>query len=148
MNAGRGVSLIELLVVMLIVAVLAAAAAPAWHDHVIRTRRHEAQATLQRLMLQQERYFTQHGSYVAFSAATADQAPQFQWWSGAAPQASGYEIAGQACDGDTIELCVQLVAMPGTARVDAHFRDPGCDQLTLTSTGQRLARGPLAHCWR
>ncbi|MET0321993.1 MAG: type IV pilin protein [Duganella sp.] len=149
MNARRGFSMIELLVVMLIVAMLAAAAAPAWHDHVLRTRRHEAQATMQRLMLQQERFFTQHGTYLAFSAgATGEQERQFQWWSGATPQGSGHEIEGKACDGEVIDTCVQLVATPGTARVDPRFRDAQCDQLTLTSTGQQLARGPHPNCWR
>jgi type IV pilus assembly protein PilE len=42
---------------------------------------------------------------------------------------------------------VQLVAMPGTAQVDAKFRDDDCGKLTLTSTGLRLASGPATGCW-
>jgi type IV pilus assembly protein PilE len=149
MKPAHGFSMIEMLVVMMIVALLAAAAAPAWNDHVIRTRRHQAQATMQRLMLQQERYFTQHGTYLAFSASTTgEQERQFQWWSGATPQTSGHEIEGKPCDGESIALCVQLVATPGTPQVDARFRDAECDQLLLTSTGLRLARGPHTNCWR
>ncbi|OEZ96014.1 type IV pilin protein [Duganella phyllosphaerae] len=151
MNAPRGFSVIELLVVCMIAMVLAAVAAPAWNDHLVRTRRYEAQATMQRLMLQQERYFTQHGSYLAFGAeAKGDDAEQrqFQWWSGATAPASGYEIEGKACDGYTLDICVQLVATPGTRRVDARFRDADCGQLVLSSSGLRQAAGPQENCWR
>jgi len=151
MNTSRGFSMIELLVVCVIAMLLAAVAAPAWNDHLVRTRRHEAQATMQRLMLQQERYFTQHGSYLAFGPAVQGDDPeqrQFQWWSGATAPASGYEIEGKACDGHTLDTCVQLVATPGTPRVDARFRDADCGELTLTSSGLRQAGGPRADCWR
>lgn len=151
MSTPRGFSMIELLVVCIIAMVLAAVAAPAWHDHLVRTRRYEAQATMQRLMLQQERYFTQHGSYLAFDAQTKGDDPQtrqFQWWSGATAPASGYEIEGKACDGHTLDTCVQLVATPGTQRVDGRFRDADCGQLALTSSGLRQSTGPQANCWR
>ena len=65
-RARRGFSMIELLIVMVILAVLAAAAMPAWQQHVISTRRNEAQAMLLKLMLQQERYFTQHAHISRF----------------------------------------------------------------------------------
>ena len=104
---------------------------------------------MQRLMLQQERFFTQHGTYLAFGAATNGvEERRFQWWSGATPTTSGYEIEGKACDGETVQACIQLVAKPGTALVDARYRDADCGQLALTSTGLRLATGPQLHCWR
>lgn len=149
MNPPRGLTMIEMLVVCVMLCLLAAAAAPAWNDHLVRTRRLEAQATMQRLMLQQERFFTQHGTYLAFGAASnGDEERQFQWWSGVTPQASGYEIEGKACDNQTVQACIQLVASPGTPLVDARFRDADCGQLVLTSTGLRLATGPQLGCWR
>jgi len=143
MSTARGLTMIEMLIVCVMLCLLAAAAAPAWNEHMVRTRRLEAQATMQRLMLQQERYFTQHGTYLAFGAER-----QFQWWSGTMPPASGYEIEGKACDGETVQACIQLVATPGTPLVDARYRDADCGQLVLTSTGLRLATGPQLHCWR
>ena len=149
MNAPRGLTMIEMLIVCVMLSLLAAAAAPAWHEHLVRTRRLEAQATMQRLMLQQERYFTQHGTYLAFGVASNGvEERQFQWWSGATPPTSGYEIEGKACDGETVQACMQLVATPGTPRVDARYRDADCGQLVLTSTGARLASGPHLNCWR
>ena len=149
MSAARGFTVIELLIALVVLALLGAAVAPAWHEQVVRTRRHEAQATMERLMLQQERYYTQNGSYLAFSARSTDpEQRQFQWWSGASAQTSSHEIEGRACDGQRLSECLQLLATPGTAMVDAGFRDRGCEQLILTSTGLRLARGPQSQCWR
>ncbi|NYE61129.1 type IV pilus assembly protein PilE [Duganella sp. 1224] len=143
-----GFSLVELLVALVILAVLAAQAMPVYQQHIIRTRRGEAQSALLKLMLQQERFHTQHNTYVAFSAAsTAPEARHFPWWSGASPQSSAYQVEGKACDGELIVECVQIVATPGTAQVDASFRDPDCGVLTLTSTGLRLASGPATGCW-
>jgi type IV pilus assembly protein PilE len=149
MSTARGLTMIEMLIVCVMLCLLAAAGAPAWNEHMVRTRRLEAQATMQRLMLQQERYFTQHGTYLAFGAANNGvEERQFQWWSGTMPPASGYEIEGKACDGETVQACIQLVATPGTPLVDARYRDADCGQLVLTSTGLRLATGPQLHCWR
>jgi type IV pilus assembly protein PilE len=143
-----GYSMIELLVVVILLAVLATQAMPAYHQHVVRTRRNEAQSALLKLMLQQERYYSQHNTYVAFSSASAEsEARQFQWWSGSSPARSAYELEGRACDGEPIAQCVQLVATPGTAQVDRRFRDDDCGVLMLSSTGQRLASGAASGCW-
>lgn len=143
-----GFSLIELLVVLVIMAVLASQAMPAWQQHVVRTKRGEAHSALLKLMMQQERYHTQTNSYIAFAAGVAEaEAHNFQWWSGASAPTSAYEIEGKACDGELIEQCVQVVAMPGTGQVDGKFRDDDCGRLTLTSTGLRLASGPATGCW-
>jgi type IV pilus assembly protein PilE len=143
-----GFSLIELLVVLFIIGVLAASAMPAYQQHVVRTRRSEAQSALLKLMMQQERFHSQHNRYVAFSAGDAEpEARHFQWWSGASAPLSAYEIEGKACDGELIAQCIQIIARPGTALVDSRFRDSDCRELTLTSAGQRFASGPASGCW-
>lgn len=147
--AGRGFTLVELMVVLAVLGILAALAYPGYSEHVVRTRRTEAQVALQALMQQQERYFTQHNRYIAFGAAAAvPDARLFRWWSGASAATSAYEIEGKACDGQDIADCVQLIATPGTARVDSTFRDSRCERLILTSTGLHLASGPATRCWR
>lgn len=148
MARSRGFSLIEVLVTLLIVALLAAAAIPSFQQHVIRSKRVEAQAALLMLMQQQERYFTQNNRFLEFSAGSAGvEERRFQWWSGISAASSAYELEGRACAGERIEDCVQLTATPGTAQVDAQFKDTECEQLILTSTGQRQATGAGARCW-
>ncbi len=144
-----GLSLVELLIALAVAGIIAAAAYPDFGQHVVRQRRTEAQGALQRMMQQQERYYTLHNRYVAFGPESVDaDARLFRWYSGASAARSAYEISGRACDNDTIERCVQLVATPGTRRVDANFRDSECEQLILTSTGERRATGPGPRCWR
>lgn len=143
-----GFSLVELAVVLLIMAVLAAQAMPAYQQHVIRTRRSEAQSALLKLMMQQERFHTQNNKYIAFSASASEpEARHFQWWSGASPKTSAYELEGKACEDELIAQCIQIVATPGTELVDSRFRDEDCRILKLTSTGLRLATGPATGCW-
>lgn len=142
---ATGSTLIGVLLAIAIVAILAAVAVPVWREAVIRMRRSEAQATLQEVMQQQERYFTRFNSYAAFSSQSASE---FRWWSGRAAHSSAYELEGKACDGQEIRDCIQLVATPGTSNVDSSFRDPTCERLILTSSGLHLATGPAHSCWR
>ena len=148
-RTAAGATLAGLLLALAIACLLAAAALPVWSQAVIAMRRAEAQAALQALMQQEERYYTQFNRYMAFSAASSDPAArQFRWWSGRQPASSAYEIEGRACAGQTIDSCIELLATPGTANVDAHFQDPQCARLTLTSTGLQQASGPGPRCWR
>jgi type IV pilus assembly protein PilE len=145
----RGFTLIELLIVLVLALILSAAAFPAYTEFAVRARRVEGQAALLLLMQQQERYHSQRGSYLAFAAdATDDEAKAFRWWSGSTASRSAYEVEGKACEGESIRDCVQLVAKPGTARVDPAFRDEACGNLILTSNGLRLATGASISCWR
>ncbi|AVR99135.1 type IV pilin protein [Pseudoduganella armeniaca] len=145
----RAFTLTEVLVALAVCGIVGAVALPTYQEQLVRARRTEAQAALQRLMQQQERYFTLHNRYVAFGPdSTDDDARQFRWWSGTRPERSAYEIAGRACDDRPLEECVQLVATPGTRRVDVHFRDASCGQLILTSLGERRASGTDPRCWR
>lgn len=147
-SGASGYTLLELMVVLVIASILMALALPAYQQAVIRARRTEAQVALWQLLQQQERFYTQANSYQVFSAsATEPEARQFKWWSGSAAAQSAYEIEGKACDGETIRQCVQLIATPGTSRVDGRFRDAACQQLILTSRGKQLATGAEARCW-
>lgn len=147
-RCAGGFSLLELLVVLAIGSILLALALPAYQHAVIRARRTEAQVALWQLLQQQERFYTQANSYQSFSAtATEAEARQFKWWSGSASAHSAYEIEGRACEGETIRQCVQLIATPGTSRVDGRFRDEACQQLILTSRGKQVATGREPRCW-
>lgn len=146
---ARGESLLGILLALAIAAILAAVAMPVWSEAVVRMRRSEAQATLQDMMQHQERHFTRFNTYLAFSATTTGVAEsQFRWWSGRVPKFSAYEVEGKACEGELIRDCIQLIATPGTAKVDNSFKDPRCERLILTSTGLHLASGPGPGCWR
>lgn len=149
MMKPRGFTLIELMIAGVVAAILAAMAYPSYRHAVRKTKRAEGRAALMRLMQQEERYYSQFASYLAFSSAADDaEGKRFPWYSADAPRASAYEISGAACEGESIRDCVILTAKPGTGRVDASFRDEECGALTLTSAGVKGAAGDASACWK
>jgi type IV pilus assembly protein PilE len=148
MKRGGGFSLIELMIVMAVVLVLAAVAYPSYAGYMTRTRRIEGQIALMEAVQQQERFYTRNNTYIAFSSASTDaEERRFKWWSGSAAATSAYELKAHACPGRELTECVEVQAMPGTAMVNASFRDADCDTLTLNSAGEHSASGPLQRCW-
>lgn len=147
-NSARGFTLLDLLITTAIVGLLAAIAYPSYSSHIVKARRAEAQLAMLVLMQQQENFYTAHNTYVPFSAdATEPEARRFRWYSGSTPQASAYEISGHTCGNAPLQRCIELRATPGTARVNAGFRDDDCQILVLDSIGQHRATGPRQGCW-
>jgi type IV pilus assembly protein PilE len=145
---SRGMTLVELMVVLLIVLILATLAYPAYTSFVVRAVRVEGQVALLDRMQQQERYYTRTNTYIPFSSASTEpDEKEFRWWSGSTAAESGYELSGRACPDVPLERCIELRAEPGTTLVNANFRDEQCATLVLVSTGQHYATGPQARCW-
>lgn len=141
-------SLVELLVVLAISGILASIAYPSYADHVRRVRRLEGKLALMEMMQLQERLYTRSNRYAAFSAdAMGTNQEGFRWWSAGRAADSAYELQARPCEQAGLALCVELVATPGTGRVDARYRDPECGALILVSTGEQRAEGPGRGCW-
>jgi type IV pilus assembly protein PilE len=131
----RGVTLIELMVVIVIIGILVAIAYPGYQSQMQKTRRADGQATLLNTAQALERCFTRFNAYNNGGCATAAQvvagitSPQ-SWYivTAAAPTANGFA----------------LVATPQGAQAG----DTQCANLTLNSTGARGATGTVpANCW-
>ena len=148
MKRDTGFTLIEVLIVLAILTVLAAIAYPSYAGYVTRTRRIEGQIALMETVQQQERFYTRNNTYAAFSSGSTDpQEKRFKWWSGSAAANSAYELRARACPGRELSQCVEVQAVPGTAKVDAGFKDADCETLSLNSAGERASSGPLERCW-
>jgi type IV pilus assembly protein PilE len=145
-KAAAGVTLVELMIVLAIVCILGALAYPNYAGYIVRTRRTEGQVALIESMQREERFRLQHNTYAAFSAEEPGT-DGFAWWSGASAAGSAYELDAHACPERDIRECVEIRARPGTAKVDARFRDPDCGVLTLDSTGRQGAEHAEARCW-
>jgi type IV pilus assembly protein PilE len=129
-----GVSLIELLVVVTIVAILASIAIPSYQRHVMRTNRAAARACIMEYSQFMERYYTSNMTYV-----------------GAAPVLNCSTDSGFAAK-YTMGLAnlglrtYTINAVP----IGAQFtRDTQCRTLSLTHANQRLesGSGTPADCW-
>lgn len=148
MKGGAGFTLIEVMLVLVILLVLGGLAYPHYADLIRKTRRTEAQVAMVEVIQEQERYFSKHNTYVAFSSETQNlPAAGFKWWSGATAESSAYELEAVACPDRALTECVEVRATPGTMNVDAAFSDPDCATLTLNTAGQESASGSAERCW-
>ena len=68
-NKNRGMTLIELMVVVAIVAILASVALPTWNSQVQKSRRADARNTLILVRVEQEKYRADNGSYASSMSA-------------------------------------------------------------------------------
>jgi len=62
-RTSRGMTLIELMIVIVIVAVLASIAVPSYRQYVLRSHRTEAKAALMNVAAAQEKFYLQNNTY-------------------------------------------------------------------------------------
>lgn len=141
----NGFTLSELLVALVVVGIIMSFAVPNYAQYAVRSRRTEARVALMEAMQQQERYYTKHNSYVAYSAG--EPHPLFRWWTGPTAAKSAYELVAAPCTGASLLECVELRAIPGSPNVDRMFADAECGTLFLSSDGRRGAQAGGPGCW-
>ena len=69
---NKGITLLELLVVIGIVGILAAVAIPSYNSYMVRARRADAKVALEQVRAAQEMWRAERGSYAIDSGATAE----------------------------------------------------------------------------
>lgn len=131
-HAQRGVTLIELLIVVTIIAVIAAFATANYSQYVQRTYRTEAKTALERIRANQERFYLQNNTY---AGAIADLGM-------GATTEHGYDLSITAADarGFTAQ------AVPGAGTPNSS--DAECQSFTINERGVR-GSAPSAPdiCW-
>jgi len=129
-----GVTLVELIIVMVVVAVLAMIAVPSYQDSVRKSRRTDGRVVLNDTAQRLERCFTQFGAYDAAGCGIAD----------------GEEILSPE------GFYTVTVAIPDAATwtltadpEGAQMEDAKCGTLGLTNTGVRsiTGDGDVEYCW-
>ena len=134
-----GFTLVEMLVVMVIAAILAGLAWPAYREQVLKTRRSTGVAVLVELAARLEHYYADHGTY-AGATLGANAGDLFL-----ATTANGYY---RLLIGKQDDLYFSISAAP-TAR--GHQDRDRCGTFTLDSLGNRGLSGNSAgmrQCWR
>lgn len=141
LSLQTGFTLIELMIVVAVIGILAAVAYPMYTDQIRKGKRAEARAGLANLLQQQERYFTQRNTYLAFGAGAATSGTPFKDYSGSGTKAQSSHLLGaQACPpanpGDPppdIRDCIEVFAQPQSGV----FSDPELTLIAWDSQGRK-----------
>lgn len=139
MRNGRGYTLIEVMIVIVIVGLLAAVALPAYQDSLQKGRRADGMAILHDAANRQERHLLDRSVYTSLPADLGFDSPYTS-------EEGYYTLSMAACDGGSIAYCYKLTAVPVSGKPQQS--DSRCGSLILTSDGNTTASGALgAACW-
>ena len=134
----QGFSLIELMVVVVMVAILAAIAIPAYQDNVLKGKRSDAKAALSEMASLQEQYFMDNKTYTSTMTDLGYKASGGKFYS----EGGYYEISVTSASGTAYAL--QAVA------TGKQLDDSKCKTFKLDSLGQEssLDSSDIASdCW-
>ncbi|MBL4673422.1 MAG: type IV pilin protein [Arenicella sp.] len=103
---AQGFTLLELMIVVVIVAMLAAVAIPSYSQYIIRANRSDAQDKLSEVVFEQERFANRNRRY------TLDMT-QLGYAADPVVSSQGlYTIDAAVCVGATVQTCVVMTATP------------------------------------
>lgn len=130
-----GFTLIELMIVVLVVAILAAIAYPSYQDSVRKARRADGKELLMRVAQAQERHFTRFGRYATGITGNAATLTNLGMGAGSDVSDGGFYTV-------TVNATPNTFLLTGTpAPVD-----PDCGNLTLNNRGVKAPLNP-DFCW-
>lgn len=129
----RGVTLMELMVVVVIVGILAAIAYPSYRAQVRRSNRTEARVALEQAAGALEKCYTRYMAYN--DNANCPAANQFNAGAGYNTQRGFYRVTGDIPDAARFTLTATALG--------GQLTDTGCTALNIDQTGNRTP----AACW-
>jgi type IV pilus assembly protein PilE len=134
MNRSRpeGFSLIELMVVVVITAILASIAVPAYQSSVQKSRRTEAKTAIMDLAAREERYFATQNIYTESPGALA-------YGSGAWPISTGtyYQISSVVSSAPTATTPGTYLLQVTPATGSPQLNDSSCQTFQVDQTGKQ-----------
>ena len=135
-NRMKGVTLIELMIVIVIVAILASIAVPSYRSYVLRSHRVEAKTALLNLAAAQEKFYLQNNTYATNAQLTA--APPNGLGLSATSERGWYTIA--IANGANAAGFSATATATGTQAEDSH-----CASFTINQLGVKSATN--TDCW-
>jgi type IV pilus assembly protein PilE len=137
-RSSRGVTLMELLVVVTVIGILSAIAVPAYRQYSMRVARTDAKRELLSVSSKLERCFTRTTDYQIASRGSADACVELDY----STDSGTYTI-----EGEIEQLEFTLSAVPAGGQLDDK-----CGTFTLTSAGQQDVVGEdgsmtAVRCW-
>jgi len=137
----RGITLFELLVVLVIVGIIAALALPSYHHHTQRVYRAEAMTALLQLQSAEEAYYLRHDTYTA----SVEAAPPAGLGISATSTSNRYTLSvALAADGQS------YIATASPTPTGGQNTDQECLAFSIDARGRRAVSGAAGtqRCWR
>lgn len=142
---ARGVTLLELLVVISIIGILAAVAYPSYQEQARKSRRSDAKAMLMQVAQQQERWFTKNRTYAPSMTALgydADSEPSPQGYYNVAitnPGCTTFVVNATIGVVNAVNTCFLVTA----SATGSQASDTACQPMTINELGNKAP----ADCW-
>lgn len=143
-ESQRGFTLIELMIVVVVVAILAAIAFPSYREYVLRSNRAVAKSMLTQVADRQEQFYVSNKRYsddleeLGFAAD-----PLFVDRSGNQAATDG----GNAIYQVTLARPTNMTFTVQAAVRNTQVKDTKCTGFTINQAGQRTATGTASDCW-
>ena len=138
---SRGITLLELLVVLVLIGIVTALALPGYRHQMIRVHRTEAMIALLELQSAEEKYFLRHNTYTADLSA----APPIGLGLATASSSNEYILSvAVAVDGQSFVATATPTPEGGQAA------DLECLAFSIDVRGRRAVSGTrdARHCWK
>jgi type IV pilus assembly protein PilE len=137
-----GITLIELMIVVVVIAILGTVALPSYRQYTMRAHRTEAKGALLTLQANQERWYLQHNTY--------SNDPAVLGFAGGVTENGVYSLSIAAAAGGLTHGYVATAAVRagGGRNGISMTSDAECAQFSITSEGlRRAAPDPNGRCW-
>jgi type IV pilus assembly protein PilE len=144
-STQRGVTLLELMIVVAIISMIAAFAYPSYTQYVVNTKRIAATSTLLQIADRQQQFFMDNKRYTAdltdlgFAAS-----PLFVSDDGNSVPAGDADVVYLLTVANVTPVTYTAIAAPLAQQL---IRDTKCGTLTLTQTGAKDALAGGDKCW-
>jgi type IV pilus assembly protein PilE len=140
MQKQKGLTLVELMVVVAVMAVVASVAYPLYTNQVQKSRRADAKVALQMVAMEQERFYTLNGRYTA-NLSSLPGVPSAL--SGGNSQEGYYSVAVALNSGGQGFSATATAKSSGAQSGDA----TNCATFTLNNAGAKGKTGSASNCW-